>query len=227
MAKIKKDRKNTKKQHQALIYTGAFVLSFAILFSLVFGVIQLSANWENIRAKFSVETWTYTLGLEEDEYFTKKSISSSTIFLDNVAYLNMSDIAQMCNLTVVGDFNEITYFNVDSNDQRITFYYGSDKITVNGEHYKLNGIMFENSGNIFVPASFVSQFCSGIIVEIDDDKHTMKVYRHSLGIEYDPLDNPYHIYEDIKFATGSIQPIKLPDRGLMFSDQSQDNNDER
>jgi len=224
----KKKKKTTKKNKaRTALYAITFAVSFITLMSVVLGVIFLSAYWENIRARFTGEKWTYTLGLKEDEYYTAKNVAENTIYKNGVLYLNMSDIAKMCNLTVVGDFNELTYFSVDNDKQRVTFYYDSDKISVNGEHYKLSGTMFLRDGSVYVPASFVSDFCTGIIYEIDDDKHTLDIYRHSLGIEYNPLDEPYHVYEDISFLTGSIQPIKLPDRGLMFSDQSQNENDER
>lgn len=227
MASTNKKKKMHTKNARTLLYTFTFLLSFVILLSLVMGTIFLSAYWENIRSRYTGESWKYTLGLSEDEYYSTKDIAENYVFKNGVMYLNMTDIAKMCNLTVVGDFSELTYFAVGNDKQRVTFYYDSDKISVNGENYKLNGIMFKKNDNIYVPASFVSDFCSGIIYELDDDKHTLKVYRHSLGIEYNPLDEPYHIYEDITFLTGSIQPIKLPDRGLMFSDQSQNNNDER
>jgi len=227
--KTKKNNADQTKKIRNILYVVTFVVSFTVILGIFLGGIFLSAYWENIRAGFSGETWAYTLGLEEDEYYSTKNIGDDYLYRDGVLYLNMTDIAKMCNLTVVGDFNELTYFSTENNDQRVTFYYNSDKISVNGEHYKLNGIMFEREGSIYVPASFFddSQFCSGVVIEIDEDNLTLEVYRHSLGIEYNPLDKPYHIYEEITFLTGSIQPIKLPDRGLMFSSQSQNNDDER
>lgn len=233
MAKKKSNGKNAEKKFRLLFKVILFLLSFAVCFSLVLGGILLSAYWENIRSGFSREQWTYTVGLVEDDNYKTSSISDAYVYVDGILYLNMSDIALMCDLTVVGDFSSLTYFSVEDNEQTVTFYFDSDKITVNGEHYKLNGSMFSVAGadgepdDIYVPASFVSRFCSGIILEVDEDARTLHLYRHSLAIEYDPLDEPYHVYEDVTFLTGDIQPVEMPDRGLMFSSQNQDVVDER
>lgn len=234
MSKKKGVSKKSDKKFRRLFCAVLFLLSFAICFSVTMGGILLSAYWENIRAQFSHERWTYTVGLEEDDNYSSRSISDAYVYVDGILYLNMTDIALMCDMTVVGDFNSLTYFPIDNSEQTATFYFDSDKITVNGEHYKMNGPMFkvpaasaDEQDDIYIPASFVSRFCSGIILEFDDDARTLHLYRHSLAIEYDPLNEPYHVYEDVTFLTGNILPVEMPDRGLMFSSQNKDVTDER
>lgn len=220
MAKKTKRSDKNGKRFKRLLSFALFSVTFVLGVSLILGGIFLSAYWENIRARFSHESWVYTVGLVEDDDYRTGSISDEYLYVDGVLYLNMTDIALMCDMTVVGDFNALTYFSVENNDQTVTFYFNSDKITVNGEHFKMNGVMFEREEQVYVPASFVSRFCSGIIVEIDEDKRTLSLYRHSLGIEYDPLDEPYHIYEDVTFMPGGTSALEQPDRGLMFSSQN-------
>ena len=229
-----KSKKVDSKRFRRIFYVSAFFISFIVLLSLSLGGIFLSAYWENIRANFSHTNWFYTVGLPEDEYYRQENISDTYLYVDNVLYLNMTDIATMCDMTVVGDFSSLTYFCINDSTQTATFYFDSDKLTVNGEHYKMNGAMFtvpakdpEKPDIVYVPASFVARFCTGVIVEINEDKHTVHLYRHSLAMEYDPLDRPYHIYEDVVFLTGSIQPVAMPDRGLMFSSQNNNVVDER
>ena len=197
-----------------------FAVFFILIFALVGGVILLSAYSEFLISKYRGTTAIYQKGIDGLDDTTTEYVTLENMYRDGYLYVCMDDVAQMCEMTCVGDYETRTYFPVDDPEQIVTFYFGSDTVTVNGENYVMNGDMFERGGKIYIPASFLTHYASGINFYLGENKRGTTVItlcRTSMGVKSDVLGNTVQIYEPIKYSAGRSEPLTVIKQGSVFS----------
>lgn len=223
---MSKKRNRTKKQKKGrdLFCFGVFLSFFLGILTLVFCGIIASAYAENIIHSFERTGYWYQLGGDDLPDTVKTYVNLENMYHADQLYLCMDDVAQLCEFTVTGDHTRRTYFPVSDPSQTVTFFFSSDQVQVNGSTCRMYGDMYEENGKIYVPASFVAQYFDGFNVSVDpEDKRgrSIRLYRTSLGVEYNVLDEAKQIYAPIRFVAGkssTLEPIK---QGSVFTAAAQ------
>ena len=191
-----------------------FALFFVVILALVLGLIFVSAYSENLIRRYKGTTAVYQIGLDDLSDTTTKYVTLENMYRYGYLYICMDDVAQMCDMTCVGDYDSRTYYHVNDPSQAVTFRFGSDNAVINGEGYAMNASMYEEKGKIYVPASFFNHFCSGVDVLVGQTKSGLTkitLCRVSLGAQSDLLGNTVQIYAPIQYNVShgeSLDPMK-------------------
>lgn len=214
---IKKKRGSKEKKSTFLSRFLLFILFFVLLLAVSFGGIFVSAYSTRIFSALSNDYYLLQYGLDGLSDTTSSYVKPDELFFGDTLYLCMDDVAAMCEFTVVGDYDALTYFPADAPTEAATFYYSSELVSINGETFRMGAEMLEKNGKIYVPASFFTSYASGITVTYDEEKTKYTVARISLGTEYDPLDVAYQVYQPIDFLAERSMTVNPVKQGAVFS----------
>ena len=192
-----------------------FFIMLIVILALIFAFFVLLLNSERISYSLGIgrKRYTYQMGITNEEGTTRKTVSETWIIRDGVLYVSMTDIAKICELTVVGDYNSISYYSMSNNkvsgdSQYVTFYYGSDQVILNGVISTMRSKMISENNHIMIPASFFYDYVSGISVVFDDAKSRLEISRVSIGSKYNILGDSNLIYQDVSFMPSDPMILK-------------------
>lgn len=142
------------------------LISGAVLFGISYLIFRLSfaSNGSD-----DVDGYTYTVNGEE------KYIKSDISFRGGTVYICADDIANMCNLTVAGDKNEIKYISPGIGNETASFIVGTRRAFVNKTEIRLCADTFVENERFYVPLEFFENYMYGISIAHDEIQRTVAV----------------------------------------------------
>ena len=213
-----------KRKSRKLLFLTVFLIVFVLLSALSFGGLALSLYSENIAQSFQSTKYRYQLGLDGLDDTVLQMVTLEDMYHNGLLYISMDDVSEMCELTIVGDHTKRTYFSENNPQRSVTFYFSSDQIELNGEKKRMYGEMYEKNGEIFVPASFFEQYCTGIQIQVDDKKSKITVSRISTGVRSNILGEIEQVYQEIDFLSETSKSIENIKENSVFTAPAPTNN---
>ena len=195
---LKRKRKQQKKQA-----TLAKIFIFLLVFTLlsVITIICIGCR-HNQNANESTSNGDITVDKGETKPQTDASLSS---FLNNgVLYINFTELATKCDMTISGTTKEQT-FSVTSGDtvEYMTVSVDSNVVIINGVtvHTQNNALLKDS--DIWLSVDFVSNSVNGVNVKYDSETKTLTCKRTELNAS--TKDNP--LYETVSFTHNVTKPL--------------------
>ena len=183
-----KQKKNGSILRNILIFIGMLaamlILGFALLLFSISPDIPESDK----------TSYTYIMG---DEEF-------SSVTINNVLYMNMSRLAEICSFVVSGTMNSMR-FTADNNEY-VEFTVGSRSAKINGDMVDISygpALVKENK-DIWIPLSFAEAYFNGLEFVKDEEKDTIEISRTEL--EGSTKEEP--LYSDITFSIKGSQTLE-------------------
>ncbi len=201
-AKFKREDVNQKK----LIGIVAFIAS-AITVALIITII-VSAVLGTEKLKKNRGEYIYNIGKSSEEYAYKDSVR------DDLIYINMNSIAELCELTLSGSSDTALRFTAKSGDH-VSFTANSATAKINGYSMTMPGPAYFDGTNCSVPLDFLELVLGGISVRTDLKKNEITVTR----LEYTdstPLE-PHFV--EVSFSLKIDTTLNPLDENKYFKDQ--------
>lgn len=165
------NKEAAKSRRNALIssllaYLVVIVIAGGVLFASSYLIFRLTfaSNTAN-----EVDGYTYTINGE------KKYIKSDISFRNGTVYLCGDDIANMCNLTVAGDENEIKYISPGEGNETASFITGTRRAFINRTEIRLSAETFIENERFYIPLDFFQNYMYGIKVVHNSLERTVSV----------------------------------------------------
>ncbi len=209
-------KKKKSKINKALVYR--FVI-FLVMFALFFGVFAIffSVNLNSGKI-FKGEAYTLQLGqtpaTDERGYYIDENavepvyeeIPASCATRNGINYIPVGALNTLCDLTVTGTASDLRYITTAAQPQSISFYADSDEAYVNGVLVRLEGEAFIAGGVMYAPLNFFTEYCQGLIFELDEAEHKITVSRQLIGIDPETKEE---VYADVSFKA-AVMPEYIP-----------------
>ncbi len=150
-------------------------MSAFLVIVLISGTVLFGISYLIFRLTFSSNTsektdgYTYTLNGE------KKFVKSDISCRGGTVYMCGDDIANMCNLTVAGDAQEVKYISPGIGNETASFTVGTRRAFVNRTEIRLSAETFIENEKFYIPLDFFQNYMHGINVVHNDVEHTVSV----------------------------------------------------
>lgn len=160
---------------------GGRLILFLVLFLLLAGICAaLFAVYFFSTPDKIGSSMKYTYGRESVR------VSEKNAYRGGKLYVSFSRIADMALMSKTGDSTEMRFILADGasdsagtgNEEYVSFKANDADCTVSGTKIRLSGDCVFSSGEVFVPADFVTEYMDGITVEADSAKRTVKISRN-------------------------------------------------
>lgn len=216
---LQKRRKNAIRVFLSRL--ALFFVVFAIMLALTAGIfyLNLTSNDSESAARYS-----YTIGDK------KYSLSFGDAVREGRVYVNFNDIAELCDLAITGDADDMKFIVKGDETETIRFVGGSRAVFVNGFEARLGSSSYVEGEDIFVPVDFVIAYLKGVDIELDERANTVSVSRNitNLGENGKLPKGEEAIYEELSFLLQSplgLMPLteeeeafaEAPDLGFVTS----------
>lgn len=116
---------------------------------------------------------------------TKRSLDRDNIVIDDVVYVDFTDIAALCGVGISGTRDELVF--EASGGETAVFVPGSDRATVNGTPVALEGKATVKDEHLWLPLSFVKEYFIGVDADLGEvEKRNRKYLVISISRTPDP-----------------------------------------
>ena len=126
----------------------------------------------------------------DGKYTEKVKISEDTAYPDGVLYLNFSNIADACDMTIIIDSDTAKFVFYDDtaadsdgtgHEEYAVFEKKSTECVVCGQDARLSAPAVFIDGDVWIPADFVEKYVDGITVTEERSKGNVYITRDSTG----------------------------------------------
>lgn len=155
-----------------------------------------------------------TVGEENSAFYESARISKDKIYQNGVTYLNMNQIASLCELTTTGDLTRMRYTSREGNGQSVIFFVESKTAVINGTPVLLSGKTLLYGDTVYVSSDFFRRFVNGVEVEKNEEKNTITIKRQPIA---QSVMNGI-IYADVSFTVGAGESSESIDWDLLDLD---------
>jgi D-alanyl-D-alanine carboxypeptidase len=199
-------KKSKNKQEIFLVRSLVFVISMALMILIVIVCISCKHNRQDPP---EISDSKITVDYGDTDVVEKASLSS---FLQNdVLYVNFSELALKCGMTITGTSKEQT-FSVKNGDTTETMIIKADSLiaVINGVSVNMPYKALLKNSNIWLSADFISKAVHGVTVSYNKDTKVLTCKRTELNAS--TPTNP--LYENVTFAfniTNPVETLKNPD----------------
>lgn len=172
--RIKEEQERKKKR----TVFGYRVLLVLVIYAVLMPVsLLLFRLW--LPRHTSPETRNYTyIVMSGKSVVSRRSYPWSTVRSENVYYLDMTGIADLCGMTTTGDAESLKY-TVRASGESVRFTVGQSLAYVNGIPERMESDCEVKNGRLYVPMDFVNRCFSGISAELDSEKNRITVTRET------------------------------------------------
>ncbi len=198
-------REKQKEYRQALLKAYFFRFIASVILGIVLFIFSFSAFLIifNLRSAPADELTVNICG-NEKIYSDKMFISETT------SYICMDDVAAACDLTLFKSNGQFKYISSDVGNESASFTPNSATVEINGTKIRLNALPFLHEEKLFVPLSFLTDYCLGLNVEYDRQNGTVNITRIQTG---SVGDTP--TYADITFKIKSSGELEHIDENIL------------
>ena len=194
-------RKRKEEKRKAML---AKIYFFILIFTLL-SVITIICIGCRHNQNASGSTTNAEITVDKGEPKPQKDASLSSFLNNGVLYINFTELATKCNMTISGSTNEQT-FSVTNGDtvEYMTVKVDSTVVIINGTTvHAANNALLKDS-NIWLSVDFVSNTVNGVNVKYDEESKTLTCKRTELNAS--TKDNP--LYESVSFTHNVTKPIE-------------------
>ena len=171
--KIKKKKKGISRL--VLAYIVMFLVIFAVvagLVSLIFHSVLITTDpprFDRLRLIMCLE--------HEIDDTSPITVDMSRYLQGDDIYVNMTAISKEFGFIVTGDHKQLRFITDAEADESVVFMPGTPFADVNGTDVRLTGDVMVYDGNVFVPANFFAEYVYGVVIEINEEKGILTVYK--------------------------------------------------
>ena len=158
----------------------AFLIVFVLIFSLIYNAINNS--------KTNKDDFLFYIGSN------KYTMAYSDTVIDDVVYIDMKYIADICEMTVSGDDSSRKYTLSDY--EYIRFDSQSEYVIINGKYIEILNKIFIDEDRCLVPFHFISKVIVGLEFSFDSNNNEIEISRIVTGID----KNNTKKYQKISFT---------------------------
>ena len=200
MIKSSNARKKKDKQELFLARLFLYLVSFAIITLIV--VICIGCKHNKTDAP---EITDSKITVDYGETNVDKNESISSFLHNDVLYVNFSQLAIQCEMTITGSNNEQT-FTVKNGDTTESMTIKADSLiaTINGVEVNMPYKAMLKNSNIWLSADFITKAVHGVTVNYNSETKVLTCKRTELNAS--TPSNP--LYENVTFAFNITKPIE-------------------
>ncbi len=174
--RVKDKKKNNKmRSNGASVFFArllAVLIGYAVLMPLS---LLLAALWLPHHNTPETSDYVYQVGPDKN-YYSKKVLSWKTVRNGDQYYLNMTELADFCDLTTTGDERAIRYI-VKETGETVELVIGQSVAYVNGLQERTGADTLLKNGVVYASMDFVDHCFDGITVTLDTEKNKITVLR--------------------------------------------------
>lgn len=148
------------------------LLCYAILMPTAIGLFWM---WLPRHTTPQTRDYTYQVGPDGD-VLSKKTYSWDMVRNGNIYYLDMTGIAELCEMTTTGDSESLRY-TVRENGDTAEFVLGQSLVYINGIPDRMEANCYLRNGRLYVPMDFVNRCFIGLSATLDSEKNKITVVR--------------------------------------------------
>lgn len=150
------------------------VLSYAVLMPIS---ILLVALWLPHHTTQETNDYIYQVGPDHN-YYSRKVFSWDVIRSGNLYYLDMTELADYCEMTTTGNDEAIRYI-VKETGETVEFVLGQSIAFINGIQERTGGNAYQKNGKVYVPMDFVNRCFDGIEATVDLENNKITILRET------------------------------------------------
>lgn len=166
---IKKKRKNAFSRF--LRRTVICLILYVIMLSSSFLIFKSTLAADNTA---ETSDYIYQLGSDSNIY-SRKYLAWNKVRVGDIMYLNMTEIAKYCSMTVTGDSTQLRFITRDGSGEHVSFVIDSEIAYVNNVVVRMTGTCYMSDDSLYVPMSFISDYMLGIDVSYDETKNKITI----------------------------------------------------
>ncbi|MBQ7124892.1 MAG: hypothetical protein IJO00_00880 [Clostridia bacterium] len=201
---------------------------YAILMPIAVGIF-----WAWLPKHQTPETNNYTYQIGPDNnVISKKVYSWSTVRSGDTYYLDMSGIADLCNMTTTGDSKSMKFTSKDSGES-VEFFLNESLAFINGIPCRMDDISYLKNDKVYVPMDFVKNSFKGLTVTLNTDTNKITIIREtdktgaylplvfpfkqaslSYSIDFSSLDKELQEEINLRNGIGTLPPVNTPNSNV-------------
>ena len=195
--------KRIKKQQQKDRFLASMLL-FLIAFAIITVILIICISCKHNHNASTTTTDEY-ITVDNGETNLPDDVSLSSYIINDVIYVNFTELSKKCNMTITGSKDEQT-FSVKANDtiEYLTVKPNSNTFVINGETVNAPHIAVLKDNDIWLSLEFVSNSVNGVSVSYDTSSKILTCKRKELNAS--TKDNP--LYEEVSFTYNITTPIE-------------------
>ncbi len=204
-----------QRQNAIRVFLGRFVIffiMFAVIFSSSVGIILLRYySYEKPDSEI-----VYQIGADDDAAMTKRTVERESVIMNRTLYINITEIALLCEFTTTGDLDELRLISKNESNDNVKLVLDSPVIAINGNPVRLSAPIFKSGESVYVPYEFFTDYVTGITVTFDEENSKVTIVREISGMTEAKLNKPSEpIYADICFTLKYSEPTNsIPEDSL-------------
>ena len=178
-AKRAKEYKIKKKKKGISRVVLAYLVMFLVMFLAVAGAVSLILHIVLIQTdppRFERLRLVMCLEHEVDDT-SPITVDLGRYLQGDDIYVNMTAISKEFGFIITGDRKQLRFITDAEADESVVFMPGTPFADVNGTAVRLTGDVIEFDGNIFVPANFFEEYVYGVVIEINEDKGILTIFK--------------------------------------------------
>ena len=212
---IRKEKERLSKRSfigtRIVLVLGAYVLLSAVLAAAMY------FWWLPHQTTAETQNYVYQLGPDSDR-IKRVTVPWQVVRTGNVYYVNMSDIASMCNLAITGNGRSFRFI-VKETGEYIILTLNSGVAEINGVYERMEGECYSYNGSIYVPLNFVNSVVGGVTATLNLSTNKLTVESDGSVVSFPFI--PDTVTPAIRFVDldGEIQR-EIILRGQMIQEQN-------
>ncbi len=168
--------KEERRKKRSLL--GKRILAVLMLYAVLMPL-SMALFWMWLPRHTTPETQNYTYQIgPDDNVLSRKVYPWDTVRSGSVYYLDMTGLAELCEMTTTGDSVSMKY-TVRSSGEAIEFVLGQSLAYINGIPERMEGICYLRNGRVYVPMEFINRCFSGLSATLDSERNKITVIRES------------------------------------------------
>ncbi|MBO4769225.1 MAG: hypothetical protein J5563_00385 [Clostridia bacterium] len=163
----KNEFRKEKERHSKRSFIGTRIVLVLGAYVVLSGILAAAMYfwWLPHQTTAETQNYVYQLGPDSDR-LKRVTVPWQVVRTGNVYYVNMSDIASMCNLAITGDGKSFRFI-VKETGEYISLTLGSGIAEINGVYERMEGECYLYNGSVYVPLNFVNSVVGGVTATLN------------------------------------------------------------
>lgn len=179
------DKRRRRKEARSL-FLGRLAV-YGIMFGILMVIVIIVGTFIFYRTPDENESTVNFVEKYDGKTGVSSEVSGDIAYRNNVLYVNFSNIADGCDMSIIIDSDNAKFVLPDGgntsdsagtgHEEYVTFAKDSREIVICGQDFRLSDAAVFADGNVWVPAGFVTDYMNGITIEEDKDGGNVYITR--------------------------------------------------